>query len=81
MAPTPPQTHEYPTQPRIRPPAQQSSAVALLIVAGISTLIGLFFTIPALVLGVIAVVYQRRSDPRAGPSPAGDGLPTSSALC
>lgn len=45
--------------------AQASSAVALLVVASISTLMGLFFAVPALLVGIIAVGLQWRSDPRS----------------
>ena len=45
--------------------SRASSAVALLVVAAISTLMGLFFAIPALLISVIAVVLQSRSDPRS----------------
>lgn len=47
------------------PLAQVSSAVALLVVTAISTVVGLFFAIPALVLAIIAVILQGRSTPRS----------------
>ncbi|MFC7490103.1 MULTISPECIES: hypothetical protein [unclassified Knoellia] len=42
-----------------------SSGVALLIVTAISILFGWFFAVPALVLGLVALLLERRSDPRS----------------
>jgi Na+/proline symporter len=38
-----------------------TSAIALLVVSGLSTLVGCFFAIPALVLGILAVAKQNQS--------------------
>jgi hypothetical protein len=38
-----------------------TSAIALLVVSGLSTLVGCFFAIPALVLGIMAVAKQNQS--------------------
>jgi hypothetical protein len=42
-----------------------TSAIALLVVSGISTLVGCFFAIPALVLGIMAVAKQNQSPQEA----------------
>lgn len=42
-----------------------SPAVVLLIVAGVSTLVGLFFAIPAVILAILGVVNQRESPARS----------------
>lgn len=48
-------------------PAAQgnNSALALLVVAGVSTLVGCFLAIPAAVLGILGVVHQRESPSRS----------------
>lgn len=42
-----------------------TSAIALLVVSGLSTLVGCFFAIPALVLGIMAVAKQNQSPEEA----------------
>lgn len=44
---------------------RKSSAVTLLIVAGISSLVGIFLAIPAAILGILAVVHQGDSPSRS----------------
>lgn len=48
-------------------PATQgnNSALVLLVVAGVSTLVGCFLAIPAAVLGILGVVHQRESPSRS----------------
>lgn len=67
--------HEPVAPPRDPPPhggsvftpgTQRSSpAVVLLIVAGVSTLVGLFFAVPAGILAILGVVNQRESPARS----------------
>ncbi len=45
--------------------SRTSSAVTLLVVAGLSTMIGLFTAVPAVVLGILAVAYQSESPSRS----------------
>lgn len=53
-APTPPPT-----------PAGRAPAVPLLVVAGVSTVVGLFTTIPALLLAIVSTLEHRHSPGRA----------------
>ena len=45
--------------------ARASTGTALLVVSTISSLVGLVFALPAVVFGLIAVIAERRHDPRA----------------
>jgi hypothetical protein len=51
----------YAPSPYARPRQTNTSAIVLLVVSGLSTLVGCFFAIPALVLGIMAVVKQGES--------------------
>jgi hypothetical protein len=51
----------YAPSPYARPRQTNTSAIVLLVVSGLSTLVGCFFAIPALILGIMAVVKQGES--------------------
>jgi Na+/proline symporter len=51
----------YAPSPYARPQQTNTSAIALTVVSGLSTLVGCFFAIPALVLGIMALVKQGES--------------------
>lgn len=52
--------------PAFSPTTQRkSSAVTLLVVAGVSSVVGIFLAIPAVILGILAVVHQGESPTRS----------------
>lgn len=54
-----------PSRSAYDPRGQRSPALVLLIVAGISTLVGLVTSVPALVLAVLALLSQHKAPSRA----------------